>query len=143
MISFACKYEIYYKTNLYFFPYLLSELAYSLKLTEKVDVYSFGVVLLELLTGREVIEPEYGEGKDLVYWVTCHLSCQNIRQVIDQRICSVTQESMIQVLKVAISCTAKLPSVRPNMREVVNRLIDAEPAAGANKASSYYKSLLY
>ncbi|KAG0469428.1 hypothetical protein HPP92_016128 [Vanilla planifolia] len=117
--------------------YMAPELAYSVKLTEKVDVYSFGVVLLELLTGRRPIEPEFGEGNNIVYWVTYHLSNQNITRVLDHRISSVAEESMIQVLKVAISCTAKLPSLRPNMREVANRLRDAYPGAEANMANDY------
>ena len=47
-----------------------SEYAYSLKVTEKSDVYSFGVVLLELITGRQPIEPEFGENKNIVSWTS-------------------------------------------------------------------------
>ncbi|XXG63864.1 hypothetical protein AAC387_Pa05g1961 [Persea americana] len=41
------------------------EYAYTLRVNEKSDTYSFGVVILELVTGKRLVDPEYGE-KDLV-----------------------------------------------------------------------------
>ncbi|XP_057974055.1 receptor protein-tyrosine kinase CEPR2 [Malania oleifera] len=113
--------------------YIAPELAYSVKVTEKSDVYSFGVVLLELVTGRKAVEEEYGEGKDIVYWVSTHLNDRNnVLEVVDHSLAfdsSVVQEDIIKVLQVAVLCTNKLPSVRPNMRDVVKMLIDADPSA--------------
>ncbi|KAF5456874.1 hypothetical protein F2P56_026304 [Juglans regia] len=111
--------------------YIAPELAYSLKVTEKSDVYSFGVVLLELITGRRPVEEEYGEGKDIVYWVLNHLNDrESVLRVLDDKVATHSvQDDMIKVLKVAVLCTTKLPSVRPTMREVVKMLIDADPCA--------------
>ncbi|KAL1171635.1 hypothetical protein V6Z11_A05G295300 [Gossypium hirsutum] len=108
--------------------YIAPELAYTLKVTEKSDVYSFGVVLLELVTGKASIEEEYGEGKDIVYWVLTHLGDGgNVVKVLDDRVAVETvQDDMIKVLKIGILCAAKLPNLRPTMREVVNMLMDAE-----------------
>ncbi|KAL4279952.1 hypothetical protein GQ457_03G031230 [Hibiscus cannabinus] len=90
--------------------------------------YSFGVVLLELATGRAAIEEEYGEGKDLVHWVSTHLNhYENVLKVLDREVATV-QDDMVKVLKIGILCTAKLPNLRPTMREVVKMLVDAEPA---------------
>ncbi|OMO78916.1 hypothetical protein COLO4_24634 [Corchorus olitorius] len=113
--------------------YIAPELAYTLKVTEKSDVYSFGVVLLELVTGRGAVEEEYGEGKDIVYWVLTHLNDrESVIKVLDKEVATETvQEDMIKVLKIGILCTAKLPNLRPTMREVVKMLSDAEPCTNA------------
>ncbi|PIA47175.1 hypothetical protein AQUCO_01400099v1 [Aquilegia coerulea] len=108
--------------------YFAPELAYSLKVTEKSDVYSFGVVLLELVTGRSPIEAEFGEEKDIVYWVSTHLSSRDdILKVLDQKVSGTAEDDMIKVLRIATLCTTKLPSLRPTMRDVVKMLIDADP----------------
>ncbi|KAJ0972138.1 hypothetical protein J5N97_020097 [Dioscorea zingiberensis] len=107
--------------------YIAPELAYSVKLTEKSDIYSYGVVLLELLTGHSPTEPIFGEGKDIVYWVSTHLDGLKVFEVLDSKVSASVEDDMIKVLKVAILCTKKLPSLRPTMREVLNMLIDADP----------------
>lgn len=107
--------------------YIAPELAYSMKVTEKSDVYSFGIVLLELLSGCSPVEAKFGEGKDIVYWVLGHLNAQTAVKILDSRVSCFAATDMIEVLKIAILCTAKLPSLRPTMREVVNMLIDADP----------------
>lgn len=111
-------------------------------MTEKSDVYSFGVVLLELVTGRNPIDSEYGDGKDIVYWVASHLNSDSILEVLDHRLPDSCREEMIKVLMVAIFCTTKLPSVRPTMREVVNLLSDADPLNHHTKwKNNNYKQL--
>ncbi|XP_030468085.2 receptor protein-tyrosine kinase CEPR2 [Syzygium oleosum] len=109
--------------------YIAPELAYTLTVSEKTDVYSFGVVLLEIVTGRQPLEDEYGEGRDIVHWTLTHLSNRaNVLKVLDDKVVSNSiEDDMIKVLKVAVLCTAKLPSLRPTMREVVSMLSDAEP----------------
>ncbi|KAK1553987.1 hypothetical protein Q3G72_006222 [Acer saccharum] len=109
--------------------YIAPELAYTLKVTEKSDVYSYGVVLLELVTGRKPVEEEYGEAKDIVYWVSTHLNDrENVLKVLDNEVASESnQEDMIKVLKIAVLCASKLPTLRPSMRDVVKMLVDADP----------------
>lgn len=111
--------------------YIAPELAYSMKVTEKSDVYSFGIVLLELLSGCGPVEPKFGEGKDIVYWALGHLNAQTVVSILDPRVSGFAATKMIEVLKIAILCTAKLPSLRPTMREVLNMLIDADPSHSA------------
>ncbi|XP_061359394.1 receptor protein-tyrosine kinase CEPR2 [Gastrolobium bilobum] len=110
------------------YGYIAPELAYTININEKSDVYSFGVVLLELVSGREPIEEDYGEAKDIVYWALTHLNDrETVLNILDDRVASEHAEDMIKVLKIAIKCTTKLPSLRPTMREVVKMLFGAEP----------------
>ncbi|KAH0456510.1 hypothetical protein IEQ34_004109 [Dendrobium chrysotoxum] len=46
----------------------LEKYAYTMKVTEKCDIYSYGVLLLELLTGRTLVQP-LEQGGDLATWV--------------------------------------------------------------------------
>lgn len=120
--------------------YMAPELAYSLKVTEKSDVYSFGIVLLELLTGRNPADPQFGEGKDIVYWVSSHLYRQKAEEVLHPQVRESSAEDMTKVLRVAILCTTKLPSLRPSMREVVNMLVDADPCGAVSRVKSFVKN---
>lgn len=105
-----------------------TEYAYTCKVNQKSDVYSFGVVLMELVTGKRPIEPEFGENKDIVYWVCSKTkSKEGLPDVIDSNISEALKEDAIKVLRIAIHCTAKIPALRPSMRMVVQMLEEAEP----------------
>ncbi|GJN35603.1 hypothetical protein PR202_gb24396 [Eleusine coracana subsp. coracana] len=109
--------------------YMAPEYAYTWKVTEKSDVYSFGVVLLELVTGRRPIQAEDGGGgnKDLVDWVARRLDTRDkVVSLIDERITEDwAKEEAVRVLRVAVLCTSRAPSMRPSMRTVVQMLEDA------------------
>lgn len=107
----------------------IAEYGYTSRINEKSDVYSFGVVLMELVTGKRPIEPEYGENMDIVSWVSSNLKCrESVMRLMDPRIVQDhTREQAIEVLRIAIRCTERLPSLRPTMRRVVQMLEEAEP----------------
>lgn len=108
--------------------YIAPEYGYTYKVNEKSDVYSFGVVLMELVTGKRPIEPEYGDNKDIVNWVSTKLnSKESVLSIVDSTISEVQREEAIKVLRIAILCTSRLPSTRPTMRRVVQMLEEAEP----------------
>lgn len=105
-----------------------AEYGYACKVSEKSDVYSFGVVLMELVTGKRPIEPEFGENKDIVTWVCSNMkNKESIMGLVDSRFPEVLKEEAVKVLRVAVICTARLPSMRPTMRSVVQMLEVAEP----------------
>ncbi|XP_068304482.1 receptor-like protein kinase 7 [Pyrus communis] len=106
--------------------YIAPEYGYTYKVNEKSDVYSFGVVLMELVTGKRPIEPEFGENKDIVSWVSSMLkSRESILSMVDSFIPEVYKEEAIKVLRIAVLCTARLPELRPSMRSVVQMLEEA------------------
>ncbi|KAL5988359.1 Receptor-like protein kinase 7 [Asimina triloba] len=109
--------------------YIAPEYAYTYKVTEKSDVYSFGVVLLELVTGKRPMEPEFGDNKDIVYWVSRKLGSmgEEVLDLVDPKIPESMKDEALKVLRIAVLCTVRLPALRPSMRTVVQMLEDAAP----------------
>ncbi|XP_047310482.1 receptor-like protein kinase HSL1 [Impatiens glandulifera] len=101
--------------------YIAPEYAYTLRVNEKSDIYSFGVVILELVTGKRPISPEYGE-KDLVKWVCATFDQKGVDNVIDPKLESCFKDEICKVLNVGLLCTSPLPVNRPSMRKVVKML---------------------
>nr|GMD94690.1 receptor-like protein kinase HAIKU2 [Ipomoea batatas] len=109
--------------------YIAPEYGYAHKVNEKSDVYSFGVVLMELVSGKRPIEPEYGDNNDIVRWVGNKVkNKESVLSIIDPSIQAPHIEDAVKVLKIANMCTSRLPSLRPSMRNVVKMLEDVEPS---------------
>ncbi|TKY71753.1 Receptor protein kinase HSL1 [Spatholobus suberectus] len=123
--------------------YIAPEYAYTLRVNEKSDIYSFGVVILELVTGRRPIDPEFGE-KDLVMWACTTLDQKGVEHVLDSRLDSCFKEEICKVFNIGLMCTSPLPINRPAMRRVVKMLQEVgtenqtKPAKKDGKLSPYY-----
>ncbi|KAL5054184.1 hypothetical protein RYX36_034866 [Vicia faba] len=123
--------------------YIAPEYAYTLRVNEKSDIYSFGVVILELVTGRRPVDPEFGE-KDLVKWVCTTLDQKGVDHVIDSRLDSCFKEEICKVFNIGLMCTSPLPINRPSMRRVVKMLQEVgienqmKPAKKDGKLTPYY-----
>ncbi|KAJ7566169.1 hypothetical protein O6H91_02G091000 [Diphasiastrum complanatum] len=135
------------------YGYIAPEYAYTMNVDEKSDIYSYGVVLLELLTGkRSVQEPEFEDAVNIVEWVKAkmqrsHSSCKAAEEaargididiagaiaaeVLDANLgaasCTLVQEEMLLVLRIALLCVSRAPKDRPPMRDVVTMLSEAKP----------------
>lgn len=103
-------------------------------MNEKSDTYSFGVVLLELVTGRRPVDPEFGE-KDLVKWVCITLDQKGVDHVIDRKLDSCFKEDICKVLNIGLQCTSPLPINRPSMRRVVKLLQEISAENAPKKAN--------
>ncbi|KAH0923625.1 hypothetical protein HID58_023643, partial [Brassica napus] len=91
------------------------------RIGEKSNVYSYGVVVLEVLTGKQPIDPTIQDGLHIVDWVK---KMRDI-QVIDKGLlarpeCDV--QEMMQTLGVALLCVNTMPEDRPTMRDVAAML---------------------
>lgn len=101
--------------------YIAPEYAYTLRVNEKSDIYSFGVVLLELVTGKPPVDPEFGE-KDLVKWVCSTIDQKGVEPVLDSKLDMTFKEEISRVLNIGLMCASSLPINRPAMRRVVKML---------------------
>ncbi|BAB40094.1 putative leucine-rich receptor-like protein kinase [Oryza sativa Japonica Group] len=123
--------------------YIAPEYAYTLRVNEKSDIYSFGVVLLELVTGKPPVDPEFGE-KDLVKWVCSTIDQKGVEHVLDSKLDMTFKDEINRVLNIALLCSSSLPINRPAMRRVVKMLQEVRAEATRprlekdGKLSPYY-----
>lgn len=92
-----------------------------MKITEKSDVYSYGVVVLEVLTGKQPIDPTIPDGSHVVDWVRQKKGIE----VLDPSLLSRPEseiDEMLQALGVALLCVNASPDERPTMKDVAAML---------------------
>lgn len=104
------------------YGYIAPEYGYTMKITEKSDVYSYGVMLLEVLTGKQPIDPSFRDGMHIVDWVKETLQHdRDAVEALDPRLHgrpdSQIQE-MLQALGTALLCVNSNPEERPTMKDV-------------------------
>lgn len=93
-----------------------------MKITEKSDVYSYGVVVLEVLTGKQPIDPTIPDGLHIVDWVRQR---RGGVEVLDPKLQGRPEsevEEMMQTLGVALLCVTPSPDDRPTMKDVAAML---------------------
>ncbi|KAI3451253.1 hypothetical protein Pfo_007918 [Paulownia fortunei] len=87
---------------------------------EKTDVFAFGVLLLELITGRRAVD---SCRQSLVMWAKPLLEKNNIKEIADPRLGETYNIiEMKRAMFTASICIHHLPSMRPNMKRVVQLL---------------------
>lgn len=112
-----------------------------MKITEKSDVYSYGVVMLEVLTGKQPIDPTIPDGLHIVEWVRLR---KGGVEVLDQQLKGRSEsevEEMMQTVGVALLCVTPSPNDRPTMKDVAAMLkeIRQDREADCAKADTQLK----
>ncbi|KAG5030867.1 hypothetical protein JHK85_014849 [Glycine max] len=105
--------------------YAAPEYIMSGHLSTKSDVYSYGVVLLELLTGRRVVD-KCGSNREqsLVEWARPLLRDQRkLHHIIDPRLeGQFPMKGALKVAALTYKCLSRHPNPRPSMSDVVKIL---------------------
>ncbi|XP_020236570.1 serine/threonine-protein kinase RIPK [Cajanus cajan] len=105
--------------------YAAPEYIMSGHLSTKSDVYSYGVVLLELLTGRRVVDKTRpNRERSLVEWARPLLRDQRkLLHIIDPRLeGQFPMKGALKVAALTYKCLSHHPNPRPNMSDVVKIL---------------------
>lgn len=110
------------------FGYVAPEYATTCRVSDKADVYSFGVVLLELMSGKRSLDPsfsEYGNGFNIVAWAKLLIKEGRCSEVFCPGLWETggeEKEKLLELLRLASTCTVESLSVRPSMKQVHNKL---------------------
>ncbi|XP_057481180.1 LRR receptor-like serine/threonine-protein kinase RPK2 [Actinidia eriantha] len=108
------------------FGYVAPEYATTCRVSDKADVYSFGVVLLELISGKKSLDPsfsEYGNGFNIVAWATLLIKEGRFPELFSPELWEVGHRgNLLAMLKLASTCTAESLSLRPSMKQVLEKL---------------------
>ncbi|KAL3645201.1 hypothetical protein CASFOL_010381 [Castilleja foliolosa] len=113
--------------------YFAPEVRDTRRVSQASDIYSFGVLLLELLSGKpSQTTTDDGEVISLVKWVESVDRSEWAAEVMDLELIrnEFEEETLLQLLQIALDCVSVVPERRPKMSEVV-RMLDyisgAEP----------------
>ncbi|XP_047061287.1 serine/threonine-protein kinase-like protein At1g28390 [Lolium rigidum] len=104
------------------------------RLGPESDVFSFGVVLLEIVSGRKVMDMN-ASPSSIVAWAVPLIRAGLARQVFDGRVAApptggVDEAAIARVLDVAARCVSVVVEQRPTMSEVASELRAALESAG-------------
>ncbi|KAK4419189.1 Cold-responsive protein kinase [Sesamum alatum] len=104
--------------------YLSPEYAYSGHLTRKSDVYSFGVLLLEIVSGRPVVNYNLQDGDRFLVEKAWELyNAKNLLELVDSALKGeFSQEEAVRFLKVGLLCVQETTRLRPAMSEAIKML---------------------
>ncbi|MBA0787702.1 hypothetical protein Gotri_026140 [Gossypium trilobum] len=101
--------------------YLAPEYAENGFVSVRTDVYAFGIVLLQLMSGRKVIDLESkGQHVSLRQWAKPLIKKLSLHELIDPRIGeSYDSYQLYLMAKTAYLCVQRSPEMRPSMGEVI------------------------
>ncbi|XP_066362718.1 probable LRR receptor-like serine/threonine-protein kinase At3g47570 [Miscanthus floridulus] len=113
--------------------YIAPEYGFGSKLSTEGDVYSYGITILEMLTGKRPTDEMFSKGLTLHKFVEKSFP-QKIHEILDPSIIPVTGDgdnhtmdeitrTIMNLIKLGISCSAETPKDRPTMKDVYAEVI--------------------
>ncbi|XP_043703939.1 inactive leucine-rich repeat receptor-like protein kinase CORYNE [Telopea speciosissima] len=107
--------------------YTAPECFQNCRYTDKSDIFSFGIVLGVLLTGRDPLDPFFGEavgGGSLGRWLRHLQQAGEALEALDKSILGEEgeEDEMLMAVRIAVVCLSDLPADRPSSDELVPML---------------------
>ncbi|XP_042055928.1 putative serine/threonine-protein kinase isoform X2 [Salvia splendens] len=104
--------------------YLSPEYAYSGHLTRKSDVYSFGVLLLEVVSGRQVVEYHFQHGEQFLVDKAWELyNAKSLSMLVDSQLNGdFPEEEALRFSRVGLLCVQEIARLRPAMSAALKML---------------------
>ncbi|GLT30012.1 hypothetical protein SLA2020_048380 [Shorea laevis] len=107
--------------------YLAPEYMMYGKVDEKIDVYSYGVLLLQLITGKEVVQRKQTNHENLVLWARSLLCYGVLDRLVDPYLSkNYKKEEMEIMIFIARLCLLHSSSRRPTMKTILRFFEDSE-----------------
>ncbi|KAL8247417.1 hypothetical protein R6Q59_008633 [Mikania micrantha] len=118
--------------------YLSPEYAISGHLTRKSDVYSFGVLLLEIISGRPIVDFDVKHGEQFLVDKAWGMhNCDGLVELVDPVLLKGDDDDMIITeavwfMKVGLLCVQEVTKLRPRMSDVIKMLNGEMSVEGVN-----------
>ncbi|KAA8546442.1 hypothetical protein F0562_002819 [Nyssa sinensis] len=105
------------------YGYLAPEYALYGQLTEKSDVYSFGIVILEIMSGRKVLDTSSSSTILITDWAWALVKSGNVKDIFDE---SIREDGPMGVMErfviVGILCAHVMVALRPTIADALKML---------------------
>ncbi|XP_071702665.1 probable receptor-like protein kinase At1g11050 [Rutidosis leptorrhynchoides] len=138
------------------YGYVAPEYALYGQLTEKSDVYSFGIIVLEIMSGRKVLEEAKGSNSGMVLiadWAWEMVKSDRVEEVFDESMrhgatTTLPKSVMNRFLRVGLLCAHAMVALRPTISDAIRmlegdidipRLLDRPPPLGHESSRSSFQ----
>ncbi|KAK4758125.1 hypothetical protein SAY87_019426 [Trapa incisa] len=107
--------------------YSAPEFSQNSRYTDKSDIFSFGMILGFLLTGKDPVDPFFGEagqGRSMGSWLHELQHAGEAREALDKSILGEEgqEDEMLMAIRISVVCLSDAPADRPSSDELVPML---------------------
>ncbi|KAE8731236.1 putative receptor-like protein kinase [Hibiscus syriacus] len=103
--------------------YVAPEYALYGQLIEKTDVYSFGIIILEIMSGRKVLDTSSSSYLLITDWAWKHAKSGNVEEILDESIRERGAKGVMErFVRVGILCAHVMVAFRPRIAEALKML---------------------